>query len=62
MDRQRESRNCDAGNRVEVLDGVELRPVLEQRFRDVGGRTAEQLWRARLAPRRPNRPRRRYSR
>src|SRR5262249_24188309 len=42
MDRQRESDNCDVGNRFQVLERVELRPVLEQRLGDVGGRTAEQ--------------------
>src|SRR5262249_13956923 len=42
MDRQRESGDCDAGNRLQILERVELRPVLEQRLGDVGGRAAEQ--------------------
>jgi hypothetical protein len=42
MDRQREGGNCDAGDRLQVVERVELRSVLEQRLGDVGGRTAEQ--------------------
>ena len=42
MHRQRKGGNRDAGNRLELFERIELRPVLEQRLRDMRGRAAEQ--------------------